>query len=120
MSASNIYLQCRKGPRGVGSYTSPPSPFKELFASGKIEQLELLQDANMGGTYVRCFYKVNDVFYQNTPFDYILKPKFEDDKNDSSGAFLMMKGDPKMIAILEELYKQIHSQPFIVVYAQKS
>lgn len=120
MNRSNLYLQCLQGPRGVGNYDNPPAPFRELFLEGKIEQIELVQDFNIGGTYIRCFYKVNGTFYQNTPFNpHVLKPEFENEKWNSSGSFVKMNGNPNMISILDKMYDLVYAKSFIIAYRLK-
>ena len=114
-----LFLQCLNGPRGVGSYSDPPASFKELLSAGKIEQIELVQDFNIRSSYVRCFYKVDGIFYQRTPCDDILKPKFEDEKSTSSGSFVKMNGDPQVISILDKMYELVHTQSFILIYRLK-
>lgn len=114
-----LFLQCLNGPKSANAYAKSPESFKDLFLTGRIQQLELMQDFNIEGSYNRCFYKVDGTFYQSSSCNEIV-PHFEDDKLVSSGSFINISGNQDIINMLNEKYKIVYTQPFIIVYHPKS
>lgn len=69
-----------------------PRPFRLLWDTGKIDLLEVVQDANMGGEYWRYFYVHDERYYQLVPV------KLDDASRDTP--FLRLQKE----AIATELY----------------
>lgn len=86
---------------------------KDTFLNGKIDQIEFVQHANMGGTYIRCFYYKDGKIGQSTPF-MTFYPKF-----DNNGKFIEFKGDNQYISYLKENYNVYLEDDYILVYVKK-
>lgn len=65
---TSYYRQWRDN-RGLDTECSSETMFVDALAERKVDHFEVSQDANMAGSYIRCFYKLkgSDTLYEDVP-----------------------------------------------------
>ncbi len=63
------FYQQRRNDKNFKYKLSKNGAFKTHLLAGQVDTFDLTQDANMGGEYTRCFYKMGDTVFQETPCD---------------------------------------------------